>query len=480
MKQYRFIFILSLILITTEALSSVKVDKNSLLKQKIEQEIKKSRLRPKDIGIIISDVLSESRSSLFELNPDRLFIPASLSKIVTSSAVFHYLDPFDHFTTSLHADKPIKNGTLKGSLYLKGGGDPSFVSETLWKLVNQVTRSGLKTVEGSLIIDSSLFNTNSRKAKWIFERDQSFNALVSALSFNWNSVNVYIRPGDKKMDPTKVFLDPENSFLKLNNLSNTRGIKSKIKVRRIKSRNPLTGDVIQVTGSLPLGHSEKVVYKNISNPVLWTGYQTMEFLRRRGIVVEGDIYEGLTPASAKEIASVEGRSVFRLVQDMMKFSSNFIADSLIFHLSLLDKNKKRGVWKQGLKKVNQYLRDIGVKEYNFVSPSGLSRQNKFKPRDILRILIRDMDSAYSSEKISSYSLGGGDGTLTRRFKNLAHPAMIRGKTGWLNKVVGLGGYVMNIRGRKRAFVFMYNGSTKKQLRAQKLFDRLAKILSSAQ
>ena len=450
------------------------------LKKEIQRILKKSRIPLNRLGLAVSSPLFKnkkkpgsfsSKDIYFSHNGGRLLIPASLSKILTASCVLHNFQPFDQFETSFFAQKEhIKGERLKGPLYLKGGGDPSFVSEGLWNLVNHFTRSGIKIIEGGLVVDDSLFAPH--KSQWFFDSDRSFNSALSAASFNWNSVNVYIRPALKLNAPARVYIDPENTYIQLENKSQTQGSKNTIQVSRIKKLSK--GDKVQVKGSLPLDHPEIIVYRNVSSPALWTGKNTTAFLQQRGISVQGSIKKGKTPLDAVQLAGHKGRSVFRLVRDMMKFSNNFIAEMLAVQLSLQGGGEK-GSLKEGLKHLRQCIESLGIEDYTFVQPSGLSRKNKLKPRDILRVLILDALSPLAFEKLSSYSIGGGDGTLKKKFQNLKNP--VRAKTGWLSGVAGLAGYSRNHRGETRAFVFMYNGSAKQQFSAQKLFEELVPALS---
>ena len=434
------------------------------------QKILKTRIT-KNMGLVVMDL----HSGHYDLthNENKLFIPASLSKIITASAVMDILNPYHQFETTLTAGTPIdKEGVLKGHLYLKGGGDPSFVSENLWVLINNLTRSGLKKVEGDLIVDDSLFGKVQPHKEWL-KSDRSYSAPVSSLSFNWNSVNVYVRPAPIKGNPAQIFIDPKNTYIKMNNKTRTQGKKNKIQVRRIS--NSLR-DTIEVRGNLPLHSQELVIYKNITHPALWTGYNTLEFLKQRGISVKGQVLKGAAPSEGYTLSSNKGSFVFRIVQNMMKFSSNFLADMLTLHMAL-SQGHKQDLWNQGLRQIHQYMEKQEVRDYVFVNPSGLSRKNKLKPKDILKFLIQDYHSIYSFEKLASYPVPNSPGTLQKRFQNLENSSFIRAKTGWLSGVVGLAGYIKTKKGNIKAFVFIYNGSPRKQMKAQEIFDQLALLLT---
>ena len=445
--------------------TSKTLNQNSIkqLNRKLKTLIKKSSIAQRNLGLAVSN----SGRIDFGLNENKLFIPASLSKIITSSALFEFFHPSDQFETLFLIDNFIgENGVLKGNLYLKGGGDPSFVSESLWNLVNHLTRTGLKRVEGNLIVDDFLFEEENLRRKG-FSFDRSYNAPLSALSFNWNSMSIYIRPGKKVNQPAFVFVDPKNSYIQLKNKVRTKGSTRKIQI----SLNRKGREVVSVRGSVPLGSEEFVKYRSVSRPALYAGWNALEFLKRRGIAVSGTILRGKTPNSAVVLAKEKGRSFSRLIQDMMKYSSNFITGMLVTQLSVRQ-GLEQGSSREGMKWIDQFLKNKGIRDYHFDQPAGLSRKNKLRPKDILTILQEDLLSPYVYEKLSSYPLAGGTGTLEKRFMELPYPFFVRAKTGRLSGVEGLAGYIRNQQGRIWSFVFIYNGSARRQDRARALFDNL--------
>ena len=188
------------------------------LEQKLRKALEDSKVPSHQLGIIVSD----ASNSLYQLNADKSFIPASLMKIFTASALLELLSPSFQFTTSFMTKNKLKNSILKGDLYMKGGGDPGFVSESLWNLVNNLKRTGLKTIEGDLIVDDSRFDTKRKGERLPQPSHSSYDAPVGALSFNWNTANLYLRPGKKVGSPLQIIIDPSSSyFTSIDNLSLT-------------------------------------------------------------------------------------------------------------------------------------------------------------------------------------------------------------------------------------------------------------------
>ena len=130
-------------------------------------------------GVIVGSV--GSGEILFEKGADNLVVPASVSKIFTSYSALKKLKPNFVFKTSLYYSGMVKEGKLSGDLYVKGGGDPSLVSERMWMLVNEFRRKGIKQIMGKIIIDSSYFDAEKNpESRPKYLKDQAYNAPVGA------------------------------------------------------------------------------------------------------------------------------------------------------------------------------------------------------------------------------------------------------------------------------------------------------------
>jgi len=445
--------------------------------KKLEQMIEKSKFPVSNFGLYIAGGEGEPKV-IFQKNADKKMIPASITKLVTAAAAISQFPPGTKFKTSLWSTAAVENGNLKGDLILRGGGDPGFVSETMWYLVNVLTRSGLKTIDGDLIIDDTLFDKLRYDPSRQKERvDRAYDAPTGAMSFNWNSVNIFVRPGKKSGEPAVVFADPENQYIQLRTRVETTGVGGKTAVnvdRDEDSKGP--GDLVVVSGKIALDSKEVVVYKNITQPDLWAGYNLRSFLQQRGIEVKGAIKAGVTPGNAKLMAEAEGKPIQDILADMNKFSNNYIAEMLTKNMAAAQ--NPPGSIDKGMKILRDYLEKIGVpgSQYELSNPSGLTRDNKMTAQALWRVL-NDMRSQfrYQPEFVTSLPIAGIDGTLKNRMKNSPGERWVRAKTGFLTGVVALGGYAGRSDGTVIPFVFIYNGSAdESQVRA--LFDRLATSL----
>lgn len=467
---YLLIMILnSLLSNEVQAFSDEKVKS---LAAKLKAQISASRVASKEIGIVITKVQPDKSQVLFEHQGEQGFTPASVTKIIPAAAALKILGPSSRFTTSILTEAPVKDQVLKGDVFLKGGGDPAFVTETLWVLVNEFHRSGIRKIEGSIVVDDTLFDEvrfdPSRDDSRV---DRAYDAPIGAMSFNWNSVNVYVRPGLKVGEKAEVHADPENDLVIVdNNVKTTAANKrTQISVRRVSMGQGR--EKLIVSGNIGISSEEKVFYKNVTHPALWSGANLKSSLIIRGIDVTGGVKRGKTPERARTLADVESKAVSQIVQDMMKFSNNYVAEMLTKHLALA-KGASQGDMKAGMEVLRTYVSSTGVDRKKFVlnNPSGLTYDNQFSPLDIIRILSAiQNDFLVQPEAMASFPLSGLDGTMKSRLKN--YPGRVRAKTGLLNGVIGLAGWVESKEG-PLAFCFFFNGNASRGGSAKDLFDQM--------
>lgn len=475
--------------VTSSGASAAKSDIESAfpgasrVADRLRKAFEASGFKNGDIGLWVGTTGADGQlKTVFGQNADKLYIPASLSKIATAGAVMSRLPPGFKFKTQLLHDPStakLSAGVLTGPLYLKGGGDPSFVSENMWFLVNELTRAGITRIDGDVIVDDSRFDHirfgDDRQDERV---DRAYDAPVGGMSMNWNSVNVYVRAGEKAGDPAKVFADVQSPFLKVVNNTKTAaaGRGKTIAVER-KSESGFDGDVIVVNGAIALDLPELVIYKSISQPDKWAGYNLIEFLKQRGITVKGTVKTGETPARAIVLATSESRAIAASLADMLKWSNNFVAETLVKTLAA-ENGEKPATMAGGMALVQKYLESVGLKagEYEFINAAGFTRKNKLSVTQLGRILehIRG-DFTTFPEYSSGMPIAGVDGTLRSRMKGGSAERWVRAKTGLLNGVVGLAGFAGRPNGSLATFAFIYNGGGRED-KARALFDRMAGLI----
>ena len=179
---------------------------------------------------------------IYARNSDSLFTPASNMKMFTSAMALKKVGPDYRFHTRLYTNGKIQGTVLKGDLYLKGFGDPSLVTEQMWILVNELKNLPITKIEGNIITDSSYFEGQGRLKTWTsYKGPEAYLAPMGALSFNFNTVTVYVEPGKSPGDRPRVVVDPDIDYVRVRNKAVTTGSnrsRRKLIVNRLKRKKP--------------------------------------------------------------------------------------------------------------------------------------------------------------------------------------------------------------------------------------------------
>ena len=390
---------------------------------------------------------------LFAHHPDRRVHPASNTKVVTTAAALSLLGPEYTWTTDLAVDGVNAQGEA-GTAWLIGGGDPRFVSESLWSLVEAARRRGLKTITGDLVVDEGFFGPAHEAPGYADKaQDSAYRAPSGSLSLNWNAVSVTIEPGAKVGARPVVELYPDGGYVELVNQAKT--------VKKGRERLAVSAQAhkgrtrLVVSGSIPLKHGGVMVRRRIDDPGLFAGHAAREWLERAGIKIKGRVVKGSAPKKRKRLGRVTSRSLAMAAMDVNKLSNNIMAEHLLRTLGRVKKGS--GEWDAGRTVVTEWLEDaVGVKGFTYRNGSGLFGDTAFSATEMVAVL-RHMHtlSPPLPEFAASLALGGADGTLKRRMKSLP-PRSVRAKTGTLNGVICLTGYVTVADGSEAAFSFLMN------------------------
>jgi len=472
MKHFLYLSISAIFIFSSQGFAAG--EGQSPVLQAINSEISKSGLSKKYFGLWV-----KGEQLLADVNGGKLFVPASLSKVPTALSVLSRFPVNHKFKTWIYKTGKVENGTLKGDLYLKGGGDPSFVSESLWLMIQKLKREEISKIDGNIYFDDSYFDRDLfSTGRQTTRVDRAYDAPVSALSFNWNSIAIFVRPGKKAGDKGKVFVDPAVDYIQVENHSKTVGARgqTRLQVSRVTLED---GVKIIVSGTISTSKDEKAFYKSITRPSLWTAINFLHQLKVSGVEYSGKVSPKKTPASADKLVEFESWEMSRIIAALSKFSNNFVAEMLAKHLG--KEERKPAKIDAGVAKIVSYLAANGWKkgEFQFVNPSGFTRGNKMRP-DRLGELLRNSEQMFrlAPEFLSALPISGIDGTLKDRMQPMK--GLVRAKTGYLTGVVGLAGFLQSPKGGDPVtFAFIYNGPAKHDWKVRAMFDKMVYRIGKA-
>lgn len=462
----------------------VRVQTLDELQTNIRQRTFAPELRRGRLGIKI--VSLNTGKVIFENDSDKYFMPASNMKNFTVAAALERLGPDFRFVTSVFASSaPDASGTIKGDLRIYGRGDVSistaFNSGDYYKgldnLVDKIAAAGVKRVEGSIVGDESYFKGFAIPATWEWDDLQWYwGAEISALPLNDNAVDLAVGPGSTG-EPCVVTVSPANMVMRLVNLCTTSAAGQ---ARTLQVTKKLDRNVLEIGGAMPAGTTPFKSSITITRPAELFVALLKQRLELRGIAVTG-VGRMLTQDAAAgttsiEIAKLESPPLSTIAAKTMKPSQNMFTETILWTLGeqLGRQSTPTGDSSTlGLGVVKGFLRQIGVPDDGIIQHdgSGLSRHDLITPSAVVMLYsYMAKQSKYSQAWRDSLTIGGVDGTLTNRFKGTAAAGNIRGKTGTIDQVSALSGYIQTAGGEPLVLSIVVNGVNETRLRTLLIDD----------
>jgi len=434
---------------------------------------------------------------LYAQNADKLFTPASNTKLFTTAAALALIGPDYNFRTTVETNGTLdKHGRLTGDLVLVGRGDPNLSGrhlpytlrternnhpiQVLEQLADELVQKGVKYVDGDIIADDSYFAFERYGEGW--SQDDLVwgdGAPVSALTINDNVIFVNILPADRAGERAFVNITPFADYYRIDNriITTPAGTGRKIFINREPGSTVLT-----LWGNMPLDDAGADEALAIEDPAEFAASLLRQLLETRGIAVYGrqrtrhtDLASlstftitasapargGDQPSRALQsqplvLASYQSKPLIEDLRVINKVSQNLHAEIL---LRLLGREKgTAGTVEGGLEVLRGFLNKAGVPgdQYVFYDGSGLSRQNLATPHSVVQLLRYAASQPWGASFRDTFPVAGVDGSLSDRLKNIDAQGRVYAKTGSLGGVKTLSGYATTDRGERVAFSILSN------------------------
>ena len=470
------------------------------LQQRLADHVAQPKFAAAIWGIKI--VSLDSGKTLFEHNPQKLFSPASNSKLYTVALALDRLGSDYRIKTSLYAKaKPSHGSALNGDLVLYGRGDPCLnarlhggdIFRALEPLVSALTNAGVKRIKGDLIGDESFFHGPEFGSGWSWDDlEFYYGAEISALTINDNALEAVVTPGDKVGARCPIALRPATAWLSISNRTETIAKGGR---RTIHFYRPVEQNLVYVTGQMPLGDGTFTNDVTFHKPAGVFLSLFREALARHGIKVSGRLRtlnwldretNPLACGNMVELGAVESLPMSELAREVQKPSQNLYADLLLAQVGEKTRTPNSR-WNEtseelGLVELRKFLEQAGIKKGDtiFEEGSGLSRNNMTTPNATVALLQYMDHHPCGKAYLDALPIAGVDGTLRNRMKGTPAADNVRAKTGTLLWANALSGHVKTAGGERLVFSLMLNryhnpgrsGSAREEL------DRIAVLLAS--
>jgi len=421
--------------------------------------LRAAAITPSEYGVVALPL--DGGPPLIAHNESLAFNPASTMKLVTTYAALSLLGAGYRWQTPILMRGRIEDGVLDGDLVLRGGGDPKLVIEDMVEMVSRLRALGLRVIRGNLAIDDSLYEIGDESTeKFDGDPSQPYNVRPHAAMMNFKATRLTVRPQSSGL---AIDLDPPLADV---------GVVDEVKVVGGPCRNGIAGLAIRDTGS---EHKPLIRVAGIYSGACGEQSTMTAVLSHRQFIqaffggawrAAGGVWEGRAvierradPGLPVLLQWTSPRNLGEVVKDINKFSNNVMARQVMLQTSTETAPRRPATLDRARKLIIAWLEKRGLRSPDIIidNGSGLSRQERIAPMTLARVLVDASRSPDASVFLQSLPVVGVDGTMKARLKSdpVAGNAWI--KTGSLNDVRSIAGYVDAASGRRYAVVMLING-----------------------
>ena len=442
--------IFALLLLTVCAAQAVP------LPDSVSSELKKARIPIESVGIEVREVSSDA--PLVSVNATQAMNPASTMKLLTTYAALDLLGPAYTWKTEAYLDGTLTDGVLRGNLVLKGYGDPQFTIEQLWLWLSELRARGLREIHGDLVLDRSYFDLPARDPGQ-FDNDpmRAYNVNPDALLINFNTFRLRYFPEDKSV---RVITEPALDSIRLDNQLALRAGNRSCDDWKDGIRVQLANGVITVRGDFPEGCGEREQNLSLLPPTQYVDAVFRSVWKELGGTLTGKVREGRAGNAAKLFSAHDSPPLSDVIRGMNKFSNNVMARHLFLTLGVAGDSAGQGQASVALsiRAVQNWLRQKGLNLPNLAleNGAGLSRVERITPDGMVNLLQSANAHPFIAELESSLPILGTDGTVKKRLRDKDATGHAHLKTGTLDGVKTIAGYVNSRSGKRWIVVFFIN------------------------
>ncbi|MEE9444315.1 MAG: D-alanyl-D-alanine carboxypeptidase/D-alanyl-D-alanine-endopeptidase [Cocleimonas sp.] len=478
------------------------------LPESVSKLLKKYKISADNLSVYIRDLNADK--PLLEHQSDKMRSPASTMKLLTTYAGLKGLGPNYAWRTEAWVRGKIDDkGVLDGDLILKGYGDPFLVYENFWKFVKTLRVKGLKEIKGDVIVDNSYFSLSDHDAGAFDGKPfRVYNAQSSPLMFNFQATRFLFKAklseeekerlktlkkgqkkskykskkrkkrGGKSMGTVEVIPYPNIIGFKFDNQLKLIGGKCRRSHLSPKFLKKEDGTLV-IKGNYAKKCGQKFILRSISSPAEHAFNAFRDFWTDLHGIIKGHLRLGRVKAGDQRFHTYSSPTLGEQIRLINKWSNNVMTRQVLLTLGAR-KYGTPGTLEKGTKAVLDILQenniDIGTDENNnrivLENGSGLSRNALISAKQMASLLETAYRDAYMPEFMSSLALPGVDGTLVNRFRKSDLRGRSHFKTGTLNFVATISGYMLNRKGKRLVIVIQHNDKKTGGGRAKKIQNAL--------
>jgi len=445
------------------------------LKAEVMKFSKDPSLKNAKWGICV--ITADSNKTVFALNDSMELTPASTMKAINTAAALSLLGKDYTFKTYLfYSGKIDSDGTLRGNIYIKGGGDPTLgspridsMSDTpnllqIWTTL--IKEHGIKKIEGAIVGDADIFDDTIVPPSWVYgDLGNYYGAGASGLTFHENAFRIVVKSGKGYLDSSRIVqIDPPIPYISIKNkvYTSTYYAEPDMWVFGVPYDNSRL-----IRGSIPFNKIEYDMRASLPDPSYFCAYSLTKTLTDKGILV-------CDSATTYRVLKAKGETISGTITVFYSRQSPPL-DTIIYYTDQHSINtyaedilkilayEKTGVGSNvnGVQLVRQFWKDKGVDLNGFVMKdgSGLSPDDKVSPRQLAEIMRAELKDTMFPVFYYALPVAGRSGTIEKIFKGTIAENNLHAKSGYMIGLRSYTGYVYNKKNKMLTFGIIVNNHT---------------------
>ncbi len=438
----------------------------------VRQELKEAHIPLNAVAVEVREV--GKHAPLISINTKRAMNPASTMKLLTTYAALDLLGPAYTWKTEAYIDGELKDGVLNGNLILKGYGDPKFTIEQFWLWLSELRARGLREISGDLVLDRSYFDLPTHDpAEFDNDPVRAYNVGPDALLINFNTLRLRYLPGGEGL---KVVSEPMLNGVTLENQLAPNGEKVNCdNWDDLVSVQP-NGDSVVFQGDYPIGCGEREQNLSVMPHTRYVEALFRAVWKELGGSLQGQQQEGLVSDTAMLFSTHRSEPLSAIIRDINKFSNNVMARQAFLALGatipdpapqntdtpIEEVSREKDVGRMNIERsvlaMQMWLaqNNLHFPELVLENGAGLSRNERISAAHMAQLLQHAYEHPLSAELQASLPILGVDGSVKKRLTESSAASHAHLKTGTLEGVKTITGYVRSKSGKEWIVVFFIN------------------------
>lgn len=447
---------------------------NSPLPDPLFQALTRAQIPLSQVAIWVKEVdRRDTGEADFSLNADLPLNPASVMKLVTAFALLEQFGPAHTWDTEVLIEGSIVDRTLHGNLYVRGQGDPLLTFERWWKLLRRIRAQGIEHIDGDIVLDGSFLQLPPHDPGAFDNRPlRPYNSGPAGLLLHFNTLNLHLTPARQADKPVQVVAEQPLNGIQIDNAIRTGSgacgtwysqLSASLEVPPGNSSLRL-----KLGGVLPASCGPRAWAAAPLSPEGFAEALTTGLWHELGGQLRGVVRTGATPLSVQLWLTDTSPSLAEAVREMNKWSSNVIARQLLAYLGATSMRQAIPTSssppllgdsvRAGANQAVQLIANAGIDTQGLIieNGSGLSRIARIRADTLGDLLQRVWSRNYMPDFIAALPIAGVDGTARTWLPDSPARGSARIKTGSVEGVRAIAGYVQDRYGRRHVVVMMVN------------------------